>query len=142
MMQKQREEHANKERHVVNLLTLMDVDGDQLVTFEEFVASLEQQEVRDYLSALEVDVTDAKVFFQMLDDRDGSGSVDIMEFTSGMQKFRGEAKSVDIHMMLHENKKLFKLVSCLVGMLWADFDEEDGEEDSFGICPEDEDADD
>jgi len=124
MMQKQKDEQASKELHVINLLTLMDRDGDQLITFDEFIESLEQQQVRDYISALDVDVTDAKVFFQML-DKDGNGCVDIMEFTTGMQKFRGEAKSVDIHMMLHENKKLFKLVSCLVGMLWAEWDEED-----------------
>lgn len=129
MMQKQKEDNENKERHVIDLLTLMDVDGDQLITFDEFLLSLEEQEVRDYMAALEVDISDVKMFFQMM-DRDGSGSVDIMEFTSGIRKLRGEAKSVDIHMMIHENKKLFKLVSCLVGTLWAEWEEEERLSDS------------
>jgi voltage-gated sodium channel len=124
LMQKYLEDHADKERHAIELMTLMDKDGDQLITFDEFMESLQEQEVRDYISALEVDVTDAKVFFQML-DRDGSGSVDILEFTSGMRKFRGEAKSVDIHMMLHQNKQLFKLVTCLVGSLWPEMEEDE-----------------
>jgi voltage-gated sodium channel len=128
MMQKQKDDHENKERHVVNLLTMMDQDGDQLISFQEFLESLEQEEVRDFLAALEVDVTDAKVFFEML-DRDGSGTVDIMEFTSGMRKFRGEAKSVDLHMLLYENKRLFKLVSCLVGTLCAEWEAPECSED-------------
>ncbi|CAK0848119.1 unnamed protein product [Prorocentrum cordatum] len=99
-------------------------DGDQEITFEEFLQALENQEVRDYVSALEVEITDAKMFFQML-DRDGSGTVDILEFTSGMRKFRGEAKSVDIHMMLHQNRQLFKLVTALVGTLWEEYQDED-----------------
>jgi len=124
MMQKYLEEHADKERHAIELLTLMDQDGDQEITFEEFLQALENQEVRDYVSALEVEITDAKMFFQML-DRDGSGTVDILEFTSGMRKFRGEAKSVDIHMMLHQNRQLFKLVTALVGTLWEEYQDED-----------------
>mmetsp|Transcript_46365 Transcript_46365/g.132665 ORF Transcript_46365/g.132665 Transcript_46365/m.132665 type:complete len:107 (-) Transcript_46365:101-421(-) len=102
----------------------MDKDGDSVITFPEFLDSLEQEEVRDYISALEVDVSDAKLFFQML-DRDHSGSVDIMEFTSGMRKFRGEAKSVDVHMMLYESRRLFNLVSVLVGTLCAESEDED-----------------
>jgi Ca2+-binding EF-hand superfamily protein len=129
MMQKQKEDNENKERHVIDLLTLMDTDGDQLITFDEFLLSLEEQEVRDYMAALEVDISDVKLFFQMM-DRDGSGTVDIMEFTSGIRKLRGEAKSVDIHMMIHENKKLFKLVSCLVGTLWAEWEDEERLSDS------------
>jgi len=116
MMQKQRERDENKESHLVDLLTIMDSNGDNLITDEEFLESLEREEVRDYISALDVEINDAKEFFQLL-DADGSGQVDIIEFVTGMQKFRGEAKSIDIHMMLHENRKLFKVVGGLVGAL-------------------------
>jgi len=123
MLEKQREDEESNEKHLIHLLTLMDTDGDQTITFDEFAVSLESKEVVDYISALEVEISDAKVFFQML-DVDGSGKVDIIEFISGMRKFRGEAKSVDIQMMIHENKKLFKLVSGLVGVLLAQEDDE------------------
>merc|ERR1740121_1553926 len=123
MLQKQKEDAEAKERHVINLLTLMDTDGDHEISFDEFKMSLENEEIRDYITALEVDVDDAKVFFNML-DRDGSGTVDIMEFTSGMRRFRGEAKSVDMHMLLYENKRLFKLVCCLVGSICGEWEDE------------------
>jgi Ca2+-binding EF-hand superfamily protein len=129
MMQKQRERDENKESHLVDLLTIMDSDGDNLITDEEFLESLEKQEIRDYISALDVEINDAKEFFQLL-DADGSGQVDIIEFVTGMQKFRGEAKSIDIHMMLHENRKLFKVVGGLVGALMEQWEGQEGPGDS------------
>lgn len=129
MMQKQRERDENKESHLVDLLTIMDSDGDNLITDEEFLESLEKQEIRDYISALDVEINDAKEFFSLL-DADGSGQVDIIEFVTGMQKFRGEAKSIDIHMMLHENRKLFKVVGGLVGVLMEQWEGQEGPGDS------------
>merc|ERR1712032_1801651 len=58
-------------------------------------------------------VSDAEQFFTMLDE-DGSGEVDLVEFVQGMQRLRGEAKSVDIHMMLYENRKMLRIVNGLV----------------------------
>merc|ERR1719291_425158 len=127
MMEKQREEDADKESHLITLLTMMDADGDQMITFEEFSQSLERKDVCDYISALEVEISDAKLFFQML-DKDGSGTVDIVEFMSGMRKLRGDAKSVDVHMMVHESKNLCSLVKSLVSALWAEWGDDE--------CPE------
>ncbi|CAK0872395.1 unnamed protein product [Prorocentrum cordatum] len=124
MLQKQKEDAEAKEKHVIELLTMMDTDGDALISFPEFLKSLENEDIRDYITALDVDVDDAKLFFNML-DRDGSGTVDIMEFTSGMRRFRGDAKSVDMHMLLYESKRLFKLVCCLVGTMCGEVEDED-----------------
>jgi Ca2+-binding EF-hand superfamily protein len=124
MMEKQREEDADKETHLITLLTMMDADGDQMITFDEFSESLERQDVCDYISALEVEISDAKLFFQML-DKDGSGTVDIMEFMNGMRKLRGDAKSVDVHMMVHESKQLCSLVKSLVSALWTEWGDDE-----------------
>ncbi|CAK0816740.1 unnamed protein product, partial [Prorocentrum cordatum] len=94
-------------------------DGDESITAEEFKRGLQKPEVRDFISAMQVEISDAEKFFAMLDE-DGSGEVDLVEFVTGMQRLRGEAKSVDIHMMLHENRKMLGIVSGLVDVIGED----------------------
>merc|ERR1712194_520166 len=93
--------------------------GDGTITFEEFERSLSNKEVKEYINALQVDVTDAKLFFSLLDE-DGSGSVDTEEFVKGMKKLKGDAKSFDIHMILRDNKKLLSNFRCILDHLGCD----------------------
>jgi Ca2+-binding EF-hand superfamily protein len=116
MMEKQRAEDEIKEKHLMDLLRHMDENEDNTITFEEFNRSLGDPAVRQYIAALKVDVADAKEFFTML-DVDHSGSVDIVEFVTGMMKLKGQAKSSDMQLVLHENRKLMILFKGLVELL-------------------------
>lgn len=115
-VEKQRLEDRAKEAQLLHLLNAMDENHDNIITFQEFSDSLERQEIIDYFSALHVDIEDAKQFFPLL-DLDGCGQVDLFQFVTGMEKLRGEARSADIHIVLHQNKKVMTMLSNLMKLL-------------------------
>merc|ERR550525_1000117 len=86
----------------------MDQDGDNSITEKEFRESLQREDVRTLMDALQITTNDAEFFFKLL-DKDSSGEVDLVEFVEGMSNLRGEAKSVHIHMLLHENRRMLKV---------------------------------
>merc|ERR1712087_817780 len=116
LVQKRKAEDQAQETHLFNLLQVIDEDGDNMISYEEFCRSLERQDVRDFVSALQVDISDAKAFFALLDE-DDSGSVDILEFVAGMLKLRGEAKSADIQIMQLEVRKLLAAYRDLLDVM-------------------------
>jgi hypothetical protein len=113
---KQQAEDAANEKHLINLLMAIDQDEDGKINFEEFSTSLERDDVRDFIAALQLEITDAQGFFALLDEN-ASGCVNIAEFITGMTKLRGDARSVDVHMMLHETRCLIKMVCGLIDYL-------------------------
>lgn len=119
LLDKMFKDNETQQAHLLGLVQALDQDGDESITAEEFKKGLQKPEVRDFISAMQVEISDAEKFFAMLDE-DGSGEVDLVEFVTGMQRLRGEAKSVDIHMMLHENRKMLGIVRGLVDIM-ADY---------------------
>jgi len=115
-IQKRAREMAYHEGNLLALLQAIDHDGDNLVSAADFKIALQRAEVREFISAMQVEISDAHAFFDLL-DADSSGEVDIVEFVTGMQRLRGEAKSVDIHMMVHENRKMLSMVTGLIDIL-------------------------
>lgn len=121
LVEKQKHDEVAKEWHLVNLLRDIDKDGDQEISYQEFCDSLETPTVQDFLHALKIEITDAKAVFTML-DLDESGQVNILEFVSGMMKLRGDARSIDIHMMMYENKRLSFLLDGLAAFVHEKLD--------------------
>lgn len=103
-------------QHLVELLREMDTDGDDTLSQEEFNNSLGRKDVAEYLDALSVDAAEAELLFMLL-DKDGDGTVDIEEFVGGMQRLQGEAKSFDIHLLLHANRQVLYMCSGLLDMV-------------------------
>lgn len=103
-------------QHLAELLREMDTDGNDTLTQEEFKASLERKDVAEYLDALSVDSTEAELLFMLL-DKDGDGCVDIEEFVAGMQKLQGEAKSFDIHLLMHANRQVLYMCSGMLDLV-------------------------
>jgi len=83
-----------------------DSDGDGRLTMEEFEAMLQHKEMRHYLSILGVDVRDARMLFRVLDD--GNGTLSVQEFCDGIAKVKGGATSADIVHLLRETGKMRK----------------------------------
>lgn len=102
--------------HLMDLLAEMDTDESGTITLSEFEASMRDPKIEQFMAALQVDHTQAQELFNLL-DTDGSGSIDIDEFVEGMQRIRGEAKSLDIHLlrngvrMMH--RTLYDLIDCI-----------------------------
>lgn len=74
---------------------------NRMITLEEFEKAMVTDEVRDYFQAIQVDVSGAPGIFEML-DAEKAGEVDFDEFMSGICRFQGTAKSLDLALLTHE----------------------------------------
>jgi len=98
MMQKERAIKAQKSK-MRALFEHADVDGDGRIGIEEFRRVMEDQQVRVWLSSMELDFSNTDLLFSMVDN-DGSGEITLDELVAGFGRLRGSAKTIDL-MMLH-----------------------------------------
>merc|ERR1711972_468020 len=74
-----------------------------------------------YFQSLDLDVSQAKDFFEML-DTDGSNFVGIDEFVEGCLRLKGGARSVDVNMVLLNIRKIHHQVRQLQKKSQQQFD--------------------
>ncbi|CAE7770543.1 Scn10a, partial [Symbiodinium microadriaticum] len=99
-----------------------DADGDGYLTLKEFERMLELPEIKHYLSVLDMDVRDARMLFHLLDDGDDiHGALSVQEFCEGIAKVRGNAKSADMVLLLHETGKVRKECQAILQVLGGRF---------------------
>jgi len=107
-----------------------DIDGSGSLSWREFEDYLGDENVQAYFQSFELDVTQARTLFRLL-DLDESDDVDIDEFVEGCMRMRGQARSIDVHMLLYENEKMIcrnvefmqfveKQLFELMSKIWAD----------------------
>jgi len=82
-----------------------DSDGSGTLTWEEFKFYLENDRVKAYLSAQQLDAFDARTFFDILNGGNGN-EMNIEQFIVGCQRLKGQAKSVDLVALLHETRSM------------------------------------
>jgi len=82
----------------------VDVLGTGCINWEQFRAFIKNVEVQAYFSTQQLDTSDARELFNLL-DQDGDGEVCIEEFILGCKKLRGQAKSSDVASLLRESKR-------------------------------------
>jgi len=90
-----------------------DKDKSGMLSWQEFKTHLQTPEVSAYLQALELDVSQARSLFELL-DRDGSDEVSLDEFLAGCMRLKGQAKSIDVNILLHENRRLFQKLTDFI----------------------------
>merc|ERR1712176_1600753 len=73
------------------------------LSWEEFRTHLQNDKVKAYFQALELDVSQAHSLFRLL-DVDGSHEVGLEEFLEGCLRLKGGARSIDVNMIMYENK--------------------------------------
>eukprot|EP00928_Gymnodinium_smaydae_P100653 TRINITY_DN9926_c0_g1_i1.p1 TRINITY_DN9926_c0_g1~~TRINITY_DN9926_c0_g1_i1.p1 ORF type:complete len:592 (+),score=115.86 TRINITY_DN9926_c0_g1_i1:45-1820(+) len=103
-------QHKINEMHAGHLREIfdeIDLDASGSIALDEFNGFVNDRRVVSYLDALGIDTSDATRLFKLL-DADGSGEIIADEFVEGCLKLRGEAKSVDIQLLMHEVRKLRK----------------------------------
>mmetsp|Transcript_58990 Transcript_58990/g.140856 ORF Transcript_58990/g.140856 Transcript_58990/m.140856 type:complete len:873 (-) Transcript_58990:148-2766(-) len=81
-----------------------DKDHSGMLSWDEFEAHLQADEVKAYFQALELDVSQAHIVFKLLDE-DGSDQVGLEEFFDGCMRLKGSARSIDVNLLLYENEK-------------------------------------
>merc|ERR1711957_192859 len=63
--------------------------------------------------ALELDVSQARALFMLL-DVDETNEVELEEFIGGCMRMKGDAKSIDVNMLLYENEKMITIMANFV----------------------------
>jgi len=99
-------------RKMEQLFAAADTDGNRVLDREELTAIISDPEVRTWLSAMEVDVSlfiqDADSLFDLLDDGDNGITAD--QFVRRVGRMKGTARSLDLAMLMRENREMTSLV--------------------------------
>jgi len=97
---------------VRTFFTEADVDKSGKLSWEEFKSYLDDKRVKTYFHALGMDVSQAESLFRLL-DKNGNEKLNHEEFMAGCMRLRGQAKSLDVNLLLHEQRQLSRKVSLL-----------------------------
>jgi hypothetical protein len=85
-----------------------------MITWPEFERALEDVDVRTFFNEVDIDISDAKHLFDILDkSQDGLISAD--EFLKGCARLHGPAKALDLQLMSHEVTVNFQHLEAIVG---------------------------
>jgi len=98
------EELQNKKAYLQSMREVfeeMDGDGKGTISLDEFEEKLKDERVIAYFNVLQLDVSDATVLFQLIDD-DHSNEVGIDEFLVGCYKLQGQSRALDMKIMQQE----------------------------------------
>eukprot|EP00927_Polykrikos_kofoidii_P046967 TRINITY_DN41065_c0_g2_i1.p1 TRINITY_DN41065_c0_g2~~TRINITY_DN41065_c0_g2_i1.p1 ORF type:complete len:710 (-),score=121.01 TRINITY_DN41065_c0_g2_i1:26-1981(-) len=109
------EQLAEEEKYMTQLRKVFeeaDEDKSGTLNWKEFEQHLRDDRIAAYLSTLELDITEARGLYKLL-DIDERDEVAIEDFISGCMRLRGHAKSIDLCTLLYENRKQARR--------WADF---------------------
>lgn len=83
------------------LFRSLDADCSGVITIDEVKANLEKPEVREFFHSIDVDVSDARLLFDML-DHNNTGEIYFTEFMNGCLRLQSPAKALDVFFLLHE----------------------------------------
>eukprot|EP00927_Polykrikos_kofoidii_P029222 TRINITY_DN252_c0_g2_i8.p1 TRINITY_DN252_c0_g2~~TRINITY_DN252_c0_g2_i8.p1 ORF type:complete len:622 (-),score=109.48 TRINITY_DN252_c0_g2_i8:88-1953(-) len=105
LTQSQMSQDATLMRSLMKLFPELDKDGSELITLEEFEACASDPHNAAYFTALGLDITKSKRFFNLI-DQDGSGQLTVEEFVMGCMRLKGHSKVIDFETLASENLKL------------------------------------
>lgn len=109
-----REKQRAMRAHLAKMSLLFeeaDTSGDGRLDLEEFKSILDDYEIKIWLAAMDLDVSDVEELFHLLDDGDGRLSAE--ELVRGVAKLRGAARAMDlrkIHQMSSDVHADIKLI--------------------------------
>jgi len=103
-----------------------DKDKSGMLSIEEFRETLTHPDVQAYFNALDLDVTQAELLFTLLDQDRNDGVISLDEFLAGCMRLRGQAKSIDVNILLHANRRLFNRITELMEAVAEAFDLDSG----------------
>ncbi|CAE7882461.1 unnamed protein product, partial [Symbiodinium sp. KB8] len=81
-----------------NMFLALDTSGDGLLSWEEFNEAISSPKMAFWMSQLELESSDLKSLFTLLDG--GDGLISVNEFMEGATRLRGPAKSIDVAKLL------------------------------------------
>jgi len=85
------------------LFRTLDVQDSGFIAFEDIEKHLEDDDVQDYFETIDVDPSEAKCLFEIL-DIDGSGQIELSEFLEGVLRLQEPARALDVMINMRDNR--------------------------------------
>lgn len=111
---------ADYARMVRDFFVEADSDSSGTLTWEEFEVHMQDKRVKAYFQALQLDISQAHHLFELLDS-DGSNEVTIDEFLKGCLRLKGQARNIDLNLLMLRNEKLSDLIHSFMRQSTTDF---------------------
>merc|ERR1712216_206433 len=73
------------------------------LAYDDFERVLSSPATRDYLAAMDLEVSDAWELFKLLDAKE-SQVIDVAEFVAGCLRLKGPARALDVAMLCYDQK--------------------------------------
>eukprot|EP00929_Paragymnodinium_shiwhaense_P067717 TRINITY_DN3404_c0_g1_i1.p1 TRINITY_DN3404_c0_g1~~TRINITY_DN3404_c0_g1_i1.p1 ORF type:complete len:621 (+),score=122.72 TRINITY_DN3404_c0_g1_i1:99-1961(+) len=110
IMQKQRQVRKHTEK-MEALLSEADDSGDGQLDFEEFLSVMKDDRVKLWLSAMEIDISDPKLAFDLVCSLSGIANapgrvISRHALVKGFARLKGGAKSFDVNALMYELRHL------------------------------------
>lgn len=110
------EEAIDKKRtildQIVEFFVATDVNGDGTISSDEIQFLLHDPVMSAYFDMIGFRPGDARLLAELL-DHDNSGDISLDEFITGCERMRGEAKGIDVHVLMMECYQLHEKLDRL-----------------------------
>jgi len=94
----------------------IDDDESGMLSWEELENHLHDDELQEYFLVLEMDPSEAKDLFRLL-DINGSGQVNIDDFTNGCLRIMGTPRNLDICACMFQGKRILLVLETIASAL-------------------------
>eukprot|EP00397_Hematodinium_sp_SG-2012_P019969 GEMP01020550.1.p1 GENE.GEMP01020550.1~~GEMP01020550.1.p1 ORF type:complete len:674 (+),score=91.25 GEMP01020550.1:148-2169(+) len=92
----------------------LDSDGSNTLSREEFMQAFRIPELANKFAVLNITERDLADLYNLLDTQDGSGEIELHEFTYGLNRLKGAAKSKDMHTSIRHVQRIQNIVTLLL----------------------------
>eukprot|EP00927_Polykrikos_kofoidii_P044016 TRINITY_DN3810_c0_g1_i1.p1 TRINITY_DN3810_c0_g1~~TRINITY_DN3810_c0_g1_i1.p1 ORF type:complete len:613 (+),score=98.96 TRINITY_DN3810_c0_g1_i1:70-1839(+) len=79
------------------------------ISWSQFEKSLETEEMQEYFNSINVDISEGRGLFDLL-DVEKTGTIDAVEFVRGCVRLTGNAKALDLALVLNETRAMRSLI--------------------------------
>jgi len=104
-------------RKIKTLFDVADSDGSGKLDCEEFVEVCEDPSMKMWLSAMGLDVSDARGVFDLIAEQLDSEDLSARELVNGVARLKGAARNIDLALLRQENLEILKRVKQLQATL-------------------------
>ena len=98
-------ERSTLVQQIMSIFLEDDVDKSGTLSWSEFEFFLDDDEVKAYVIALDLDMASLGKIFDLL-DTNGTGELDLMDFLDGCMRLEGVAKTIDVVLLRAEVDRL------------------------------------
>lgn len=81
------------------LFARIDTDENGMLTHDEFMVAMEDEEVRTMMEDSQLNPADAHMFYKVLQSFSHEDGVDIVQFIDGCMQMRGAAAGIDVQIL-------------------------------------------